>query len=113
MTATAQRRLSASQLADMVRRGPRLAPSDPRLWVGTTVIGSSWTREQLAVLEEEGRDPHRIPRFPVLMQRPSPHGWTMPPEQFLRDMPELARTRDRLSVLIVTPSGDKVWRKVR
>lgn len=106
-------RLSATQMADIVRGGQRVAPSSNDPWTGHRVLGSSWTAQQLAVLREEGRNPDRVTRFAVPMQRPNTQNWALPPDRFLLDVPELARSRCRTRVLIVTPSGDKIWRKVK
>jgi hypothetical protein len=106
-------KMSPEQIADALRGGLRVAPSRPDPWAGTLVPGSPWTRQQLAVLAAERKDPATVNRFAVAMERVNPADWGLPPEKFDLECPQLARTRSGRRVLIVTPSGDRIWRDVK
>jgi hypothetical protein len=100
---------AAAMIAAALRSGPRVAPSRHDPWHGTRAQGSMWTAEQLATLERLNLDPVRVKRCQVPLQVETRANWTMPPDTVRILCPELARTRDKKRVKIITPAGDLAW----
>lgn len=95
-----------------LQTGLRLAPSQNDPWHGTAASGSRWTAQQIARLRAEGRDPDTVKSCDVGVQVQNRRDWAMPPEIKPVLCPMLARTKNGRRALIITPSGDKIWKDV-
>lgn len=104
MTSAAER----ERIAEALRSGPRITPSQRDSWHGTPAPGSRWTAQQLRTIVAEGRDPDTIATTMVPVKVES--RWGGPPDTVQILCPMLARTRTKKRALIISPAGDKLWK---
>lgn len=105
-------RLTPDQIAEALRSGRRVAPSQPDPWTGTPVAGQRFTGEQLRRLREGGHDPDRVAVREVPLEVPNRQFPLSATDTIIAHCPIIARTRrsaPRARVLIITPAGDQMW----
>lgn len=112
--------LTPEQIKLALQSGARINPSRsetfPGLWAGTAAPGSRWTVQQLARMRIDlDKAVSEQTRFSLavvaLLRDPEAiEGFTIPlTGGRVIICPLLARSRDGMRVLIITPSGEKKW----
>lgn len=90
----------------------QIVPSKPNYWRDWRVEGQWYTYRQRRWMRETGRDPNTVETITVYSVTTSREFWVPVGDKMpIYDItcPVLAQSRDGSKVLVISPSGDRIW----